>query len=61
MIRGQQKKKPVIVESSLFTQTKTLIPEKNELIKLLSSYIKGQAKRDETYTSLMKLKTSISQ
>jgi hypothetical protein len=35
------------------------IPEKTELIKLLSSYIKESAKRDEIYTSLMKLKSSI--
>jgi len=35
------------------------IPEKTELIKLLTSYIKGDAKRDEIYTSLMKLKSSI--
>jgi hypothetical protein len=34
--------------------------EKTELINLLSSYIKGSAKRDEIYTSLMKLKTSVS-
>jgi hypothetical protein len=36
------------------------VSQKIELLKLLSSYIKEGAKRDEIYTSLMKLKSSIS-
>ena len=58
-MRGRERK-PFVVQTSAVAQRITLIPEKNELIKLLSSYIKGPAKRDETYTSLMKLKESIS-
>jgi hypothetical protein len=53
--------KPFVVQTSAVAQRINYIPEKNEMIKLLSSYIKGSAKRDETYTSLMKLKESIPQ
>ena len=60
MMRGRERK-PFVVQTSSVAQRINYIPEKNELIKLLSSYIKGPAKRDETYTSLMKLKESISQ
>jgi len=35
-------------------------PEKDELLKLLSSYIKGSARRDTVYTSLMELKVLVS-
>jgi hypothetical protein len=34
--------------------------EKDELLKLLSSYIKGSARRDTVYTSLMELKVLVS-
>jgi hypothetical protein len=35
-------------------------PEKDELLKLLSSYIKGSARRDTVYTSLIELKVLVS-
>jgi len=59
MYRGQVKK-PVLVQVSPLTQKKTYIPEKIELINLLSSYIKDSANRNDIYTALAKLKTSIS-
>jgi hypothetical protein len=53
-----QSKRPLLQQSIVVQNNYT--PEKIELIKLLSSYIKGSAKRDDIYTSLMKLKSSVS-
>jgi hypothetical protein len=55
------KNKKSILAQPLKNSTQiTYTKEKNELISLLSSYIKGSAKRDDIYTSLIKLKSSIS-